>query len=118
MVERSVANGFGPHKEKSLPRYCQTCEVKEACWGGCPKHRFATTPDGEPGLHYLCAGYKKFFKHIRKYLRAITTLIENDLPVSTVMQAIDGPLIITKREATAVAVTAGSTGRRNPAQDR
>jgi uncharacterized protein len=118
MVERSVANGFGPHKEKSLPRYCQTCEVKEACWGGCPKHRFATTPDGEPGLHYLCAGYKKFFKHIRKYLRAMTTLLENELPVSAVMQAIDGPLIITKREATAVAVTAVSTGRRNPAQDR
>jgi uncharacterized protein len=118
MVERSVANGFGPHKEKTLPRYCQSCEVKEACWGGCPKHRFATTPDGEPGLHYLCAGYKKFFKHIRKYLRAMTTLLENDLPVSAVMQAIDGPLIITKREAAAVAVTAGSTGRRNPAQDR
>jgi hypothetical protein len=48
----------------------------------------------------------------------MTTLLENDLPVSAVMQAIDGPLIITKREAAAVAVTAGSTGRRNPAQDR
>lgn len=96
MVERSVANGFGPHKESSLPRTCQQCEVKEACWGGCPKHRFATTPDGEPGLHYLCAGYKKFFKHIRKYLRAMTTLLENDLPVSAVMRAVDGPLIITK----------------------
>jgi hypothetical protein len=42
----------------------------------------ATTPDGEPGLHYLCAGCKKFFRHIRKYLRAMGTLIENDLPVS------------------------------------
>ena len=94
MVERSVASGFGPHKEKTLPRYCRECEVKEACWGGCPKHRFAKTPDGEPGLHYLCAGYKKFFRHIRKYLRAIGTLIENDLPVSAVMRAVDGPLII------------------------
>lgn len=56
----------------------------------------ATTPDGEPGLHYLCVGYKKFFRHIRKYLRAMGTLIENDLPVSAVMQAIDGPLIITR----------------------
>ena len=66
--------------------------MKEACWGGCPKHRFAMTPDGEPGLHYLCAGYKKFFRHIRKYLRAMATLLENDLPVSAVMKAIDGPL--------------------------
>jgi len=70
--------------------------VRDACWGGCPKHRFAVTPDGEPGLHYLCAGYKKFFRHIRKYLRAMTTLLENELPVSLVMQAVDGPLIVTR----------------------
>ena len=94
MVARSVDEGFGPHKETSLPRYCRECEVKEACWGGCPKHRFATTPDGEHGLHYLCAGYKKFFLHIRKYLRAMGTLIENDLPVSLVMDAIKGPLVV------------------------
>ncbi len=99
MVERSVAGGFGPHKEATLPRYCRDCEVKQACWGGCPKHRFATTPDGEPGLHYLCAGYRKFFRHIRKYLRAMTTLIENDLPVAAIMQAIDAPLVITRPPA-------------------
>jgi uncharacterized protein len=96
MVERSVASGFGPHKETTLPRQCRECEVKEACWGGCPKHRFATTPDGEPGLHYLCAGYKKFFRHIRKYLRAMATLLEHDLPASHVMEAVKGPLIIRK----------------------
>lgn len=96
MVERSVANGFGPHKERMLPRYCRMCEVKEACWGGCPKHRFAMSTEGEPGLHYLCVGYKKFFLHIRKYLRAMATLLENELPVSYVMEAIKGPLIIRK----------------------
>lgn len=100
MVEGSVASGFGPHKERTLPRYCQECDVKEACWGGCPKHRFAVTPDGEPGLHYLCAGYKKFFRHIRKYLRAMGTLIENDLPASHVMEAVKGPLVI-RRPGTA-----------------
>jgi uncharacterized protein len=97
MVDRSVASGFGPHKETSLPRWCRECEVLTSCWGGCPKHRFATSPHGEPGLHYLCAGYKKFFLHIRKYQRAMTTLLENDLPVSLVMQAIDGPLVIRKK---------------------
>lgn len=96
MVEKSVATGFGPHKEQTLPRYCRECEVVQACWGGCPKHRFALTPDGEPGLHYLCAGYKKFFRHIRKYLRAMATLLENGLPASHVMQAIKGPLFIAK----------------------
>lgn len=94
MVERSVASGFGPHKESTLPRYCQQCEVKQACWGGCPKHRFATTPEGEPGLHYLCPGYKKFFRHIRRYLRPMATLIQHNLPVALIMQAIDAPLSI------------------------
>ncbi len=47
-------------------------------------------------LHYLCAGYKKFFLHIRKYLRAMSTLLENDLPLSYVMQAVKGPLVISK----------------------
>lgn len=100
MVGRSVASGFGAHKETTLPRQCRECEVLEACWGGCPKHRFATSPRGETGLHYLCPSYKKFFRHIRKYLRAMTTLIQNDLPVSLVMKAVDGPLLVLGAEPT------------------
>jgi uncharacterized protein len=94
MVDQSVASGFGPHKEKTLPQWCRECEVLKACWGGCPKHRFMMSPQDEPGLHYLCAGYKKFFMHIRKYLRAMTTLLENGIPVSRVMDAVKGPLAI------------------------
>ncbi|MGF1759872.1 anaerobic sulfatase maturase [Photobacterium sagamiensis] len=94
MVEQSVAKGFGPHKERTLPRWCRECDVLNACWGGCPKHRFATSPHGEPGLHYLCVGYQKFFRHIRKYLRAMATLLGNELPVSYVMEAVKGPLVI------------------------
>lgn len=94
MVAASVEGGFGPHKETTLPRYCRECPVLQACWGGCPKHRFATTPDGEHGLHYLCAGYRKFFLHIRKYLHAMTQLLAHNLPASMVMKAIDGPLAI------------------------
>jgi len=94
MVERSVASGFGPHKEKTLPRSCRECEVLKACWGGCPKHRFLTAPSGEPGLHYLCAGYKKFFRYIRKYLRGMAQLLENGLPAAHIMQAVKGPLMI------------------------
>ncbi|HYA87182.1 MAG TPA: anaerobic sulfatase maturase [Nitrospirota bacterium] len=94
MVEKSVRSGFGITKETALPRWCRECEVLAACRGGCPKHRFARTYYDEPGLHYLCAGYKKFFLHIRKYLRAMATLLENGLPASYVMNAVKGPLMI------------------------
>jgi uncharacterized protein len=94
MVGKSLQSGFGMTKETALPRWCRECEVLPACRGGCPKHRFARTYYNEPGLHYLCEGYKKFFLHIRKYLKAMTTLLENGLPASYVMDAVKGPLVI------------------------
>lgn len=96
MVEKSVQSGFGVVKETALPRRCRECEVLAACRGGCHKHRFASTIQGEPGLHYLCAGYRKFFRHIRKYLHGMTTLLENGLPASDIMKAVRGPLVIHK----------------------
>ena len=55
---------FGNDKYDTLPGYCRNCDVLFACHGECPKNRFINTPDGEPGLNYLCAGYMKFFRHI------------------------------------------------------
>jgi len=55
---------FGRDKLDTLPAYCRECEVKFVCNGECPKNRFIETPDGEPGLNYLCAGYREFFRHI------------------------------------------------------
>jgi uncharacterized protein len=94
MAAQSRDSGFGVVKENALPRWCRECTVLSACRGGCPKHRFARTSYDEPGLHYLCEGYKKFFLHIRKYLHAITQLLENGLPASYVMDAMKGPLVI------------------------
>jgi len=94
MTAASLQTGFGGDKESALPRRCRECLVLAACQGGCPKHRFAQSDSGEPGLHYLCEGYRKFFLHIRKYQRAMTTLLENNLPVSLVMKAVNGPLVI------------------------
>ena len=93
-ARRSMSSGFGTHKERALPLWCVECEVLYACRGACPKHRFATTHYGEPGLHYLCKGYKKFFRHIQKYLRVMARLLENSLPAAMVMDAIKAPLVV------------------------
>ena len=63
---------FGEAKQKSLPRYCLECEVLNMCNGECPKNRFITTPSGEPGLNYLCTGYRLFFNHIRPFVDAVS----------------------------------------------
>jgi uncharacterized protein len=41
------------------------------CNGECPKNRFVRGPGGEPDLNFLCAGYKKFFRHIRPFVDAV-----------------------------------------------
>jgi uncharacterized protein len=77
---------FGLDKQSTLPKYCQRCEVRFACNGECPKNRFILTPDGEPGLNYLCAGYKLFLNHIRPYMQAMTTLIRQKQSPAKIMQ--------------------------------
>jgi len=62
---------FGQRKRDALPRYCRSCEVLHQCNGGCPKDRLARTPDGEKGLNYLCAGYKRFLAHCAPYLERL-----------------------------------------------
>ena len=69
LVDSAQQQAFGQAKESTLPKYCQQCDVRFACNGECPKHRFLTTPDGEPGLNYLCAGYKMFFRHVDPSMR-------------------------------------------------
>ncbi len=54
---------FGYAKSESLPAYCRQCQFLTDCWGECPKNRLLRTPDGEPGLNYLCPGLKRFFAH-------------------------------------------------------
>jgi uncharacterized protein len=98
MIDSEQQTAFGAQKELALPSACRECVYLFACRGECPKHRFMKTLSGEPGLNYLCKAYKKYFRHINKYMRAMLQLIENDLPVSYIMEAIDGPLVIRRSE--------------------
>jgi uncharacterized protein len=81
---------FGEAKESTLPRYCRECDVQFACNGECPKHRFLTTPDGEPGLNYLCAGYKMFFHHIDPAMRFMASELAAERPPANVMRWVAG----------------------------
>jgi uncharacterized protein len=71
MVTSPAQRRFGADKRDTLPAYCRRCEVRFVCNGGCPKHRFMRTPDGETGLNYLCEGYKAFFRHAAPYMEVM-----------------------------------------------
>ena len=79
---------FGQDKHDSLTRYCLDCDVRFACNGGCPKDRFAITPDGESGLHYLCAGYQAFFRHIDPTMKSMADLLRRRQPAADLMSAV------------------------------
>jgi uncharacterized protein len=76
---------FGTAKRDALPQYCLDCEVRFACHGECPKNRFTATSDGEPGLNYLCAGYRRFFHHIDRPMRMMLDLMRSGRPAADVM---------------------------------
>ncbi|AAM06025.1 TPA: anaerobic sulfatase maturase [Methanosarcina acetivorans] len=79
---------FGQEKRDTLPRVCRECEVLFACRGECPKNRFLTTPSGEPGLNYLCEGWKAFFRHIDFPMQILAGLIRRGYPAEEVMRVL------------------------------
>lgn len=104
MVSSATQKKFGNDKLDTLPQYCRQCQVRFACNGECPKHRFLRTPSGEPGLNYLCAAYKKFFAHIAPYMNTMAELVHSRRPAADIME------ILARHER------AGPGGPRNPAR--
>jgi uncharacterized protein len=86
MVRSQTQFDFGINKRNKLPAYCLRCEVRYACHGECPKHRFILTPDGKPGLNYLCRAYKMFFSHAEPYMEFMARELKAKRPPSNVMQ--------------------------------
>jgi len=86
LVHSDRQKAFGNDKHDLLPRMCRECEVRFACNGECPKHRFLTTPDGDPGLNYLCAGYKYFFNHIDPHMRFMAAELRAGRPPANIMR--------------------------------
>jgi uncharacterized protein len=86
LVASQQQQKFGTDKRDTLPKFCRECDVLYACNGGCPKDRFATTPDGEAGLNYLCAGYKRFFQYVEGPMRRMAGLLEAQRAPAEIMR--------------------------------
>ena len=76
LVDGAQQVKFGNDKLDTLPDFCRSCDVRFACNGECPKHRFIDTPDGQPGLNYLCAAYKRFFAHVDPHMQTMTRVLQ------------------------------------------
>jgi uncharacterized protein len=85
IVDSPQQVAFGKAKKSTLPRYCRDCDVRFVCNGGCPKDRILTTPDGEPGLNYLCEGYQAFFRHIDEPMTVMANLLRRGQDADGVM---------------------------------
>jgi uncharacterized protein len=85
MVNSEFQKQFGIDKKSTLPKYCLECDVRHLCHGECPKHRFLRTPDGDPGLNYFCAAYKRFFTHSAPAMRQMAALLRAGRPAAEIM---------------------------------
>jgi len=85
LAESDKQRKFGRDKWDALPGFCRECDFLFTCNGECPKNRFIKTPDGEPGLNYLCKGYNSFFQHADPKMKIMAELIRNGRPAGDVM---------------------------------
>ncbi len=86
MIGSQKQTKFGNDKSDALPDCCRRCAYRFACNGGCPKHRFLRSSDREPGLNYLCAGYRKFFRATEPHMKTMTRLLRAGRAPAEVMK--------------------------------
>ncbi len=75
LVASPQQRAFGQAKRDALPHTCRVCPARFVCNGACPKDRILKTSNGEPGLNYLCDGYKAFFSHIDQPMKTMASLL-------------------------------------------
>ncbi len=75
--ERMTA--FGEAKRDGLSAQCRRCSFRPLCNGGCPKHRFLTSKDGEAGQNYFCDSYTMFLRHAGERLGALAFAAESGM---------------------------------------
>lgn len=85
LVSSPKQKAFGRAKADSLPRYCRQCRFLFTCYGECPKNRVLTSPDGEPGLNWLCEGLKAFYGHTERPMRIMADLLRRRKSANGIM---------------------------------
>jgi uncharacterized protein len=86
LVSSEKQRSFGQAKSDTLPQYCRECEFLFTCHGECPKNRVLTTPDGEPGLNWLCKGLKAFFAHVDRPMKIMADLLRQGQYADNIMK--------------------------------
>ena len=86
MVRSEAQQAFGAAKRDRLPAECRGCDVRFACHGECPKHRFVRSKDGSRDLNYLCATYKRIFRHMDPAMRFMANELAHERPPANVMR--------------------------------
>ena len=81
MVFSEKQKQFSMAKFNTLPTRCRQCKFLFACNGECPKNRLIRTPEGEPGLNYLCSGLQKFWHHIDREAQELCRRIAKGEPL-------------------------------------
>lgn len=125
LVQGQAQRDFGKAKSATLPQYCRECEVRFACNGECPRNRFATAPDGELGLNYLCQGYRAFFRRVDKPMKMMRELYLQRKPPAAVKNLLEErfsaslsndpcPCYSGRAFARCHGAAVGSTGNTNP----
>ena len=88
LVNSERQRQFGLSKRENLPNYCRKCPVLFACRGECIKNRFVVTPEGEPGLNYLCEGYRMFFSHIDRPMKFMVLELQAGRAPANIMKVV------------------------------
>ena len=77
---------FAAAKTSALPRQCRECPYLRLCHGECPRNRFATDRYGQPGLNFLCEGYRMFFAHVAADMDFMARELAAGRPPANVMR--------------------------------
>lgn len=85
MMYGEKQKAFSRLKHDCLPQQCRECQWQFACHGECPKNRFVRDKYGNPGLNYLCKGYRQFFEHVKPYMDFMKGELAAQRPPANVM---------------------------------